>query len=149
MSEVKTIISFVANEENFAFDAIKVRHILEFGKQTKIPNTSDYLLGVINLHGNIIPIADFRKLIGQDEPENTKDTSVIVISPDDQISSYIGFVVDMVKEVIQVNDSEIKPSIIDGHLGFIDSFEGTVKINDVFINIINLNDLIIKIEEGK
>lgn len=149
MGEIKTIISFIANGENFAFDALNVRHILEFGKQTKIPNTSDYLLGVINLHGNIIPIADLRKLIGVEDPENSQDTSIIVISPDDQISSYIGFVVDFVNEVVQINVDDIKPSLIDGQLGFIDSFEGSIKLNGEFINVINLDDLIVKIEEDK
>lgn len=149
MGDIKTIISFKANGDNFAFDALKVRHIMECGKQTKLPNTPDFLLGVINLHGNIIPIADFRMIIGEVEPKNTKDTSIVVISPDDQISSYLGFVVDMVNEVAELPENSINPSIIDGNIGIIDSFEGTVKIDDEFVNIVNLDDLVVKIEEAK
>ena len=51
-----SIISFLINKEIFAFDTLKVRNILELDKVTWIPNTKEYILGVINLHGNIIPI---------------------------------------------------------------------------------------------
>jgi purine-binding chemotaxis protein CheW len=149
MAEGRTIISFKVNDESFAFDALKVRHILELGKQTKVPNTPPFLLGVINLHGNIVPIADLRLLLGIENSENTKNTSVIVISPNDQLDSYLGLVVDLVKEVVQISNDSIYPSIIDGHLGMIDSFDGAIKLNDDFVNIINLDDLIVKIEEAK
>ena len=149
MGENRTIISFKVNEENFAFDALKVRHILEYGDQTKVPNTPDYMLGVINLHGNIIPIADLRKIIGNENPVNTQDTSIVVLSPDDQLHSYIGFVVDIVNEVFQVSEGDIKPSIIENNIGMVNSLDGTIKIEEEFVNIINLDDLVEKIEEAK
>lgn len=147
--ETKTIISFVVNGENFAFDALKVRNILEYGRETKIPNTPDFLLGVINLHGNIIPIVDLRIMIGATNPVNSKDTSIIVVSPNDQIDSYLGIVVDLVKEVVQITGDMISPSIIDHGIGRIDSFEGVVKINGEFIHVIHLDGLIEKVEDAK
>lgn len=147
--ELSTIITFKIEDGYFALDALKVRHILELNKLTRIPNTPKFLIGLINLHGNIIPIADLRMILGQENPVNTKDTSVIVISPNGQLESYLGLVVDFVQEVVPVKSENIKPSLIDGNLGLIDSFIGTVHFNNEFVNIINLDDLIEKVEKAK
>lgn len=147
--ELNTIISFKAADEQFAFDALIVRHILELGKITRIPNVPDYLLGVINLHGNILPVADFRMMIGADNVNRTKDTSIIIISPNNQIESYIGLVVDMVNEVITINPALIQPSILEGNLGMVDCFEGTINLNGDFIQLINIDALVKKIEDTK
>ncbi|MBN2744604.1 MAG: chemotaxis protein CheW [Marinilabiliaceae bacterium] len=147
--ELNTIISFQAADEQFAFNALIVRHILELGKITRIPNVPEYLLGVINLHGNIIPVADFRMMIGAELVNRTKDTSIIVISPNNQVESYIGLVVDMVNEVIPINPSQITPSIIDQNLGMVDSFDGTIRLNEQFIHLVNIDALVQKIEDVK
>ncbi len=147
--EIKTIISFKAGEEQFAFDALIVRHILELGKLTRIPNVPDYILGVINLHGNVFPVADFRMMIGVNTVMRTKDTSIIVISPSNQVESFLGLVVDVVNEVITINSDNIKSCIIDGNLGMVESFDGTININDTFIHLVNIDALVSKIEEVK
>jgi len=147
--ELNTIISFQAADEQFAFNALIVRHILELGKITRIPNVPEYLLGMINLHGNIIPVADFRMMIGAELVNRTKDTSIIVISPNNQVESYIGLVVDMVNEVIPINPSQITPSIIDQNLGMVDSFDGTIRLNEQFIHLVNIDALVQKIEDVK
>ncbi|MFT3741018.1 MAG: chemotaxis protein CheW [Breznakibacter sp.] len=147
--ELSTIITFKIDDSLFAFDALKVRHILELSKLTHMPNTAKFLIGLINLHGNIIPIADLRMLLGQQNLQNTKDTSVIVISPNGMLESYLGLVVDMVQEVIPISSDKIKPSLIEGSIGMIDTFIGTVHLNNEFINIINLDDLVEKVEKAK
>jgi purine-binding chemotaxis protein CheW len=147
--ELSNIITFRIEDSVFAFDALKVRHILELGKLTRIPNTAKIIIGLINLHGNIIPIADLRLILGVENPVNTKDTSIIVVSPNGQLESYLGLVVNSVQEVIPLKAEQIKPSLIEGHLGLLDSFIGTVHLNNYFINLINLDDLIEKVEKAK
>ena len=118
-------------------------------KLTRMPNTAKFLIGLINLHGNIIPIADLRMLLGKQNSQNTKDTSIIVISPNGMLESYLGLVVDMVQEVVPVSADKIKPSLIEGSIGMIDSFVGTVHLNNEFVNIINLDDMVEKVEKAK
>ncbi len=145
---INTIISFQASDEYFCFDAMNVRNILELGKITKIPNAPPFMVGLINLHGNIIPIADFRIMIGIENPVNTKNTSIIVVTPDGTTQSYIGFIVDMVNEVITVQSSQLTENIIEG-IGMVNSFDGTYNFENLFIHLINLDSLITRIEEFK
>lgn len=146
---IHTILSFKVSDENFAIDALKVRHILEPDKMTRVPNTPSFLSGVINLHGNIIPIADLRKMLGVENPIDTNDTAIIVISPDGLIESYLGLIVDLVKEVVEVTENQINTKQIERGGGIIDSFDGTVNIANEFIHLINIDDLVVKVEEAK
>ncbi|MBK3516271.1 chemotaxis protein CheW [Carboxylicivirga marina] len=145
--QMTSIISFLINKEVFAFDTLKVRNILEFDKVTWVPNTKDYLLGVINLHGNIIPIADMRVMMGIENIENGQDTAVIVVSDDDKKDSLLGLVVDGVKEVFDLDESEIKESVINGNTGLVHSFTGSLHKNEEFIHIIDLTEVVQEIEK--
>lgn len=143
-----SIISFNINKEVFALDTLKVQNILELSEYTHVPNSKDYLLGVINLHGNIFPIADLRKMMGVKTIENTIDTSIIVISNDGKAESLIGLVVDSVQEVFDLHsESKIEESIISGSTGLVKSFIGTVKHNNEFVNIIDIDEMVKEIEK--
>ena len=145
--QVTSLISFYVNKEVFAFDTLKVRNILEFGKVTWVPNTKDYILGVINLHGNIIPIADLRVMMEVDNIENTNDTSIIVVSNDGKNDSLIGIVVDGVKEVIDSEGLYIKESVYNGNSGLVNTFLGTIHKNEEFVHIIDLDETVQEIEK--
>lgn len=145
--QMSSIISFFINKEVFAFDTLKVRNILELDKVTWVPNTKAYLLGVINLHGNIIPIADLRVMMGVDHVENSADTAIIVVSNDDKKESLIGLIVDDVKEVFDIDNSELKESVINGNTGLVHGFTGSIRKNDEFIHIIDLDEVVLEIEK--
>ncbi|WP_066630246.1 chemotaxis protein CheW [Labilibacter marinus] len=143
----KTLISFGLGEQTFAFDSLKVRNILPYeGNITKVPNTRSYILGVINLHGNIIPVADMRNIMDLDDQERTKDTSIIIVSPEDKLESQFGIMVDVVKEVFEVQEENIKPTVFQNNMGLIESFEGTVQEKDEFIHLIDLIHVVSQIE---
>ena len=143
----QTLISFGLGEQTFAFDSLKVRNILPYeGNVTKVPNVRDFIMGVINLHGNIVPIADMRKIMEFQDRERTKDTSIIIVSPEDKLESQFGIVVDIVKEVFEVAEEDIKPSVFERNMGLIESFEGTVQEKEEFIHLIDLSHLVSQIE---
>ncbi len=148
--EIKTLISFELGEQIFAFDSLKVRNILPYeGNITKVPNTRDFILGVINLHGNIVPITDLRSIMQFENQEFSKDTSIIVVSPEDKLESQFGIVVDLVKEVFEISADKILPPAFQEGIGLIESFEGTVKDKDEYIHLIDLMHLISQIERKK
>ena len=112
MSEqLESLISFRIGQEHFAFDTFKVRSILEMSHITKVPNTKSYLLGIVNLHGNIIPVVDFRMMLGVEVVDDTSDTSIVVTSVDGNNDSYIGYVVDQVDEVFGCKGIEMKENV--------------------------------------
>ncbi|MGQ1785602.1 MULTISPECIES: chemotaxis protein CheW [unclassified Saccharicrinis] len=145
--EFKTLISFGLGEQTFAFDSLKVRNILPYeGNVTRVPNTREFILGVINLHGNIVPVTDMRKIMALEEVERTKDTSIIIVSPEDKQESQFGILVDLVKEVFEVPSEKIKPAAFENRMGLIESFEGTVQEKEEFVHLIDLKHVLSQIE---
>ena len=149
--DFKTLISFSLGDQVFAFDSLKVRNILPYeeGNVAKVPNTKDFILGVINLHGNIVPVTDLRVIMKIQNWKNSRDTSIIVVSPEDKLESQFGIVVDLVKEVFEVENDRIMPPAFQKGMGLIESFEGTVQENDEFIHMIDLMHVINQIESKK
>ncbi len=140
--QIDSLISFRTGKEFFAFDTHKVRHILEMTEISKVPNTKGYILGVVNLHGNIVPVTDFRMMIGSSDIVNTTDTSIIVTSVDGNNDSYIGYVVDHVDEVFDLHGLEIKENVaIDSENEVSSTFIGNVFVKNNFVHIIDLEQL--------
>lgn len=146
--DFKTLISFNLGDQVYAFDSLQVRNILPYeeGNVAKVPNTKDFILGVINLHGNIVPVTDLRIIMKIADWKNSKDTSIIVVSPEDKLESQFGIVVDLVKEVFEVENDRIMPPSFQKGIGLIESFEGTVQEKDEFVHMIDLMHVINQIE---
>lgn len=138
--EFKTFLSFKLGEEVFAINVFKVINILEMNHITRIPHAPDYMKGVINLRGTVLPVTDLRIKFGLPEKEITVDTSIIVLSLEVAGEPIlIGILVDAVKEVLELKTSEISPSPIIGtkyNSGFV---EGMWRINEKFIMILNID----------
>ncbi len=146
-NELKTKIAIVIKGEHYALDALKVRNILEVGKITSVPNTKVFMLGIINLHGNIIPVADFGIVLGKGAIEIGKESAILVISTDETLESQIGFLVDEVNEVFEVKSENVKPSIIIEGEGFVSGFEGTIQREGNFVQLIDIDSLITELEK--
>ncbi|TLX77142.1 chemotaxis protein CheW [Labilibacter sediminis] len=145
--DFKTLISFKLGDQTFAFDSLLVRNILPYENNvTKVPNSKDFVLGIINLHGIIVPVTDMRMIMDIDETAITKDTSIIIVSPEDKQESQFGILVDVVKEVFEVKKAKIGPSSFQKGMGLIETFEGTVQENDEFIHLIDLKHVVSQIE---
>ncbi|CAG1770636.1 partial Chemotaxis protein CheW, partial [uncultured bacterium] len=77
ITEVRQYLTFILEDELFAVDVIKVREVLDFTNITKIPRTPDYMRGVINLRGSVVPVLDLRLKFGMSKTENTINTCII------------------------------------------------------------------------
>lgn len=143
---VTTKIAIVVQDEPFAFDALKVRNILEISKMTRVPNAKDFILGVINHHGTIIPVADFAIILGKRPIKIHKECAIIVVSNDDSLESQIGFLVEEVREVFELKQEAITKSVAHDGAGLVDNFEGTVNKDGEFIQLINIEQLISVLE---
>jgi purine-binding chemotaxis protein CheW len=139
-TEMQTYLSFRLSEEVFAINVSKVINILEMSHITKMPQAPDYMKGVINLRGTVLPVIDLRIKFGLPEKEATVDTSIIVLSINlNEEEVLIGTMVDAVKEVLELKTSEIAPSPAIGskyNSGFI---EGMWRVENNFIMILDID----------
>jgi purine-binding chemotaxis protein CheW len=137
---VQTYLSFRLSEEVFAINVSKVINILEMSHITRIPKAPDYMKGVINLRGTVLPVVDLRVKFGLTEKENTVDTSIIVLSIDlNEEPILLGIQVDAVREVLELKNNEIAPAPTIGtkyNSGFI---EGMWRMEEKFIMILDIN----------
>lgn len=100
-------LTFMMNDEHYGLPIETVREINRVSEITAVPKTTDFIKGVMNLRGKIIPVISLRVKFGMPEDQFTRDTCIIVI---DAPSGQFGMIVDNVKEVVTLNDKQIEPS---------------------------------------
>ncbi|MGB9591449.1 MAG: chemotaxis protein CheW [Candidatus Kryptoniota bacterium] len=105
-NSILQLVSFVIGNEEFGVNILKVQEIIRSVSITRVPKSPDYVAGVINLRGKIVPVIDLRKRFALLPKEADKDTRIIVVELDDKV---VGFLVDKVKEVIRVDNEIIDP----------------------------------------
>lgn len=100
------LVSFRLDKEEYGIEITRVREIILLGEITRIPQTPDYIKGLINLRSTVIPIVDLRLRFGLPEGEPTDDTRIMVVNVDGRT---IGIIVDAVSEVLRVSLEQIAP----------------------------------------
>jgi purine-binding chemotaxis protein CheW len=110
ITETTQYLSFVLEDELFALDIGKVREVLDFTGITKVPQTPDYLRGVINLRGNVVPVVDLRLKFGKALAAQTVNTCVIIVEVDMNGEKVVmGAIADAVQEVLDLEAGQIEP----------------------------------------
>jgi purine-binding chemotaxis protein CheW len=104
--ELLQLVSFNIGEEEFGVDILKVQEINRMPEVTQVPNAPEYVDGVINLRGKVIPVIDLRRRFGIERREHDKNTRIVVV---DLNGTVVGFVVDAVKEVLRIPRSVMEP----------------------------------------
>ena len=103
----KQLVVFDLADEGYGVDIGSVREIIRMQEITKVPRAPDFVEGVINLRGRVIPVIDLRKRFGFDATEMTKDTRIVVVDIGGQD---IGVVVDAVTEVLRLSADKVEPA---------------------------------------
>jgi purine-binding chemotaxis protein CheW len=102
-------LTFQLEEEEFGIDIMLVKTIIGLMDITKVPKMPDYVRGVINLRGMIIPVVDLRLKFGMDTVENTRETTIIVVEVNfENRQDQIGVLVDRVREVLDITEGDIE-----------------------------------------
>ena len=104
-------LTFILGTEVYGIEILKVREIIKLMDITTVPRTPDYMKGVINLRGKVIPIVNLRSKFSMPEIEHTQETCIIVVEVN---KTSIGIIVDSVSEVSNINSGEIEDA---PHLG--------------------------------
>ncbi|RII30631.1 MAG: chemotaxis protein CheW [Geobacter sp.] len=111
ITETVQYLTFKLGEEIFSLDVAKVREILEYTNITKVPQTPDFMCGVINLRGSVVPVIDLRLKFGMPATERTVNTCIIVVEVQMENEDIVlGTLADSVQEVVELEPEQIEPA---------------------------------------
>ena len=138
-------LTFDLAEEYYAVDILKVQEIKGYTAITRIPNTPDYIKGVLNLRGTIVPIVDLRMKFGMGSTEPTSFTVVVVVNVRNRV---MGFLVDAVSDVLDLATKDIQPPPEFGSKVDISFVAGIGTCNEHLVTLLNI-DRVLSDEEAE
>jgi purine-binding chemotaxis protein CheW len=137
--KIESYLTFKLDEELYAANVNNVISIIELTKITKVPRTPDFIKGVINLRGTVLPIIDMKIKFGLPPTEVTSNTSILVLDiliDNEQVK--LGTIVDSVQEVLEISQNDILPPPSFGANYQSEFVDGMYKNDDTFILILNI-----------
>lgn len=134
--EEQQLVVFDLAQEAYGVDINVVREIIRMQDITSVPKTLDFVRGVINLRGRVIPVVDLRKRFALPEAEHTKDSRIVVV---DISGQDIGMVVDAVTEVMRIPNSSVAPPSAIITSTDSDYLQGIVKLESKLIILLDLD----------
>jgi purine-binding chemotaxis protein CheW len=133
-------LSFHLGDEVFALHVSKVHKILEMTPITEVPHAPDYMKGVINLRGKVLPVIDTRIKFGMSAVEITKKTCLLVTEANvDEDEVMVCLLVDSVQAVLKLGDEDILPPPAIGSKYKSDFMSGMARVNDKFIMVLDID----------
>jgi len=142
LSRINSYLSFKLGEEEFAAHVGKVLNILEMTKITEVPKAPEYMKGVINLRGTVLPVIDTRIKFGMSPTVYTTNTCILVLDIEmDGESIHVGALVDSVQAVLELDENTLLPAPSIGSKYKSEFIEGVANIDDRFIMILNMDSV--------
>ena len=140
ITETLQYLTFKLSDEIFALDVGKVREILEITNITKVPQTPDFMRGVINLRGSVVPVIDMRLKFGMSPTEQTVNTCIIVVEVNmDGDTTILGALADSVQEVVEMEPESIEAAPHIGTKLNTDFIKGMGKVDTNFVMILDID----------
>ncbi len=136
-------LTFGLAGEEYGLDILRVHEIRGWSPVTRVPNTPDYVLGVLNLRGTIVPIIDTRTRFNLEQVEYTPTTVIIVVSVRTASGNRVfGIVVDGVSDVLDVTPEEIKPAPDFGSAVNTEFISGLAAVGDKMVMLLDIDKLL-------
>ena len=140
ITEIRQYLTFKLDNEVFALDVATVREVLDFTTVTKIPRTPEFMSGVINLRGSVVPVVDLRLCFQMSKTERTKNTCIIVMEVRlEGETAIIGALADSVEEVIDLEPEQIESAPKLGASIRTDFIRGMGKRESHFLMILDID----------
>lgn len=139
---ISQVLTFKLAEEVYGVDIMSVREVLDFSGVTKVPHTPAYMVGVINLRGNVVPVVDLKLKFGIGATENTVNTCIIIVEVEiDGESTILGALADSVQEVVEFDHNNIEAAPKIGTQLNTAFIAGMAKRGNSFVIILNVNSV--------
>ncbi len=136
--DIKAIV-FELNNEEYAIPVQQVGSIERMQHITRVPQTEDFIIGVINLRGVVTPIIDLRKRFSIEKTEFTNSTRIIIVYINNM---EVGFVVDAAYDVIDIPENAIEPAPEVIGTVDVDYIEGVAKIDSRLLMLLNIEKVL-------
>jgi purine-binding chemotaxis protein CheW len=141
--DIQQYLSFMMGGKTYGLEITDIKEILQYGDLTDVPMTPDFISGVINLRGRIVPVVDLSLRFAGKATGLTKRTSIIILEiQNEDLRLMIGLTVDMVNEVLDIHPSEIEPSPSLGKQIKTNFIKGMAKINDKLLVLLNIEKVL-------
>lgn len=142
-AEGQQFLTFMLAGEEYGVDILRVQEIKGWDSVTKIPNTPDYIRGVINLRGTIVPIIDMRLRFNLEQLEYGATTVVIVVKvlSDSGKSRTMGIIVDGVSDVYNIAEEEVKPAPDFGTAVDTNFVKGLTTVNEKMVILLDIDHM--------
>lgn len=137
--ENRKVIVFQLNHEEYAVSVEQVGSIERIQPITRVPQTADFVKGVINLRGVVIPVIDLRIRFGLEEIEHTDTTRIIIFYLDDM---EVGLIVDVANDVVDIPENIIEPPPEVVGTVHVDYIEGVAKLGDRLLILLDLQKVL-------
>jgi len=140
-------LTFMLGGETYAMGILSIKEIIEYGNLTEIPRLPEFIRGVINLRGAVVPVIDLSARFGKRATGTTRRTCIVIVEVvNGEETQDVGVVVDAVTEVLEIPTHEIEPAPSFGANIRADFIEGMGKINGKFVVILNIQQ-VLSVEE--
>ncbi len=138
------LVSFRVDEEEFGLEILRVQEIIRVQQMTRVPGSPDFIEGVINLRGRVIPVISLRKRFGLTQTEIDKQTRIVVVEIN---GSVLGFMVDAVSEVLRLPVHTVEPT---PRLGRVEReyVRGVGKLENRLLILLDIDRLMSEAEEA-
>jgi purine-binding chemotaxis protein CheW len=137
--EVFQRVTFQLESETYGINVMQVQEILRYSEIAAVPGAPDYVLGIINLRGNVVTVIDTRSRFGLMPADITDNSRIVIIEAEKQV---IGILVDSVAEVVYLKKSEME---VAPHVGTEESsqfIQGVTNRDDGLLILVDLNKLL-------
>jgi len=141
--EQNQYLTFLLGGEMFAIGILNIKEIIEYGSLTEVPMMPEFIRGVINLRGAVVPVVDLSARFGRKRTEVTRRTCIVIIEVETDGDKHdVGVVVDSVSEVLEIAAGEIEPAPSFGTRIRADFIAGMGKVSGKFVIILSVNNVL-------
>lgn len=131
-------LTFLLGKEMFAIDILVIKEIIEFGELTTVPMMPEFIRGVINLRGAVVPVVDLSARFGRALSSVTRRTCIVIIEVESEGEKQdMGVMVDSVSEVLEIPAADVEPAPSFGVKIRAEFISGMGKVKDRFVIILN------------
>ncbi|NOQ15666.1 MAG: chemotaxis protein CheW [Methyloprofundus sp.] len=145
--QLQQYLTFQVDQENFAIGILDVKEIIEISNVTRVPMTPDFIRGVINLRGNVVPVIDLSARLGRQVSELTKRSCIVLVEVEaNDEAQIIGMLVDQVNEILEIPAANIQPAPDFGADIRTEFIQAMGRVGDDFIILLAINR-VLSVEE--
>jgi purine-binding chemotaxis protein CheW len=137
--EVLQWVTYRLDEETYGINVMQVQEVLRYTEIAPVPGAPDYVLGIINLRGNVVTVIDTRSRFGLPPTDTSDNTRIVIIESDEQV---VGILVDSVAEVVYLRSSEIDSTPNVGTEESAKFIQGVSNRNGNLLILVDLNKLL-------